>query len=201
MLDIASQIYIVCAAIGSIYLIVGLVLGQLHGHGGVGQGNHGFGPGDHGFGHVHGDVGLAHGHGLSMGHGHGPAIGHGPGAGIGHGQGPTIGHGQGPAIGHGHGPAIGHGHGDPGAVHGHGTAGHDAGAGHTSESSQSSGPSGIGKHLEPHVDIASTGGHHVLGGHHHADQGPVQLMERRRFKVLRFLQTILSPMTIAVFLA
>jgi membrane protein implicated in regulation of membrane protease activity len=157
MLDIASQIYIVCAAIGSIYLIVGLVMGQLHGHGDAGVGQ-----GDHGFGHVHGDVGLAHGHG----------------------------------------PAIGHGHGDPGVVHGHGTAGaHDAGAGHTSESSQSSGSSGIGKHLEPHVDIASTGGHHVLGGHHHADHGPVQLMERKRFKVLRFLQTILSPMTIAVFLA
>ncbi len=161
MLDIASQIYIVCAAIGSIYLIAGLILGQLHGHGDAGVGH-----GDHGFGHAHGDAGMGHG------------------------------------IGHGHGAGIGHGHGDASIGHGHGAGhGHDASAGHTAESGQNAGQSGIGRHLEPHMDIGTTGAHHMLPGHHHADHGPVQLMERKRFKVLRFLQTILSPMTIAVFLA
>lgn len=132
MLDLVTQIYIASAGIGSLYLVAGLAMGQLHGHG---------------------DSGIAHGHGDASGHGHGDASG--------------------------------------------GT-----------EPGQSGAPNGHVlkpdvKHLDasPHLDIASSGMHHVVPAHHTSEVGPVQIIERRRFKLLRFLLTIFSPMTIAVFLA
>ncbi|HEY9867777.1 MAG TPA: hypothetical protein V6D08_01100 [Candidatus Obscuribacterales bacterium] len=197
MLDLVTQIYIVSAGIGTLYLVAGLAMGQLHGHAdsGIGHGDTGLGH-DAAIGHGHGDAGI--GHDAAIGHGHGDA-------GVGHDA--AIGHGHGDA-GVGHDAAIGHGHGDA-------DVGHDAAIGHGhgdasggTEPGQSGTPSGHAlapgvKHLDasPHIDIASSGMHHVVPAHHTSEAGPVQIIERRRFKPLRFLLTILSPMTIAVFLA
>lgn len=61
MLDMLSQIYIVSAAVGSIYLVLGLVLGQLHGHADAAA--------------AHGDAGGAGGHEITPGQAHAPAHG------------------------------------------------------------------------------------------------------------------------------
>lgn len=124
-----AGIYLVSAAVGFVYLLVGLVMGQLHGHGGNG---------------------AAAGHGVdgcaSAGHVHDGGASAGPGDGAAHGQ-----------------------------AHDH---------------------SG----MEPHLDIAQTGGLPALAHHGSEAAGPVQIMHRRPFSWRRLVLTLLSPMTIAIFM-
>jgi len=142
-LGVVGEIYVVSAAVGLLYLVVCVLLGQVHGHA---DGGH-----------------AAHGHDLGGGDHGGHALGNG-------------------AQTAGHSSAQGGGHGD--------SEGLDQGAR----------PGGHHLHDEPHLDIYRTAGHSALTSHDGGNSAAVQVVEKRSFNLTRFLLTILSPMTIAMFL-
>lgn len=218
-----GEVYLVCAGIGSIYLIASFAMGQTHGGGGHGGAiGHGH-AGSSGHGLLGGHAGPS-GHGLLSGQGHASAHG-------------SLGHG--PAAGHGtpgHGGAAGHGAagrsattGNAGTVRsisgstnsGHGTTahsgtalssganGHSGTIGHGTGGSQDSyrlaGDGASSGNLAHHLGHAHaelhTGPHHAVNSQSGFETGPVQALPKLASKVGKVLLTISSPMTISTFLA
>lgn len=174
-LGVIGEIYIVSIAVGSIYLTVGLLLGQWHGHGNSTAGSDG-----------HGDL---------------TAGGHGPGeAAIDHGGSSSLGHEPG-GLNHG-GSSLNH------AISGPAHAGHpfspDSTGGHhlgsNSHATLMHSEASAGQHDAPHLDLYPTGAHPQhsdAGGHPQV----VQVIEKKAYKAGKALLTLLSPMTLATFLA
>jgi len=214
---VIGEVYLVSAAVGSIYLLTGLVMGHMHGGdaGGHAGGHIGGGPhADAGLAHghmaagPHADAGLAHGHvaagphaDAGLAHGHAAAGPHAD-AGLAHGHAAAGPHADAGAA-HGH-TAAGP-HADAGAAHGHTAAGAQAnsaaGAGQSAAGARSGAPAHINtSHV--HVDFAhTTRSHPVTSGQSMVDTGPVQILPRLASKAGSLILTVLSPMTLACFLA
>lgn len=166
-----GELYLVSAGIGSCYLVISFLMGQIHSGGPAHDAGHAGGCA-HGGPHV-GDAGHGSAHAAGTAHS-GAQPGSAP---------------------HGHAPALPHG---PGGMH-HGQAGAASPSGPANGQAGSDSASNLGHvHAEFH---GMTGHHHAVHSQSGVDTGPVQALPRLASRAGRLLLTVLSPMTMATFLA
>lgn len=173
-LGVIGEIYIVSIGVGSIYLLIGLVMGQLHGHGDAGLSSHGHG--NNLISTHHGDIAAHPGSNNLLGH-HDTNV-------------------------YQNGTAVNHGIAGS-ELTGHPLPHTGGGVGHLDTSSQSAlakstpAPS----HHAAHLDIYPTSSHPQLSTTAADHLHVVQIMEKRAYRAGKALLTLLSPMTLATFLA
>ncbi|GEM_PF-2180582 len=177
-----GELYLLCAGLGSLFIIVSFLTAQMHvvaHHGAGAEGAHAL---DGHSGHA-GDAGGGH---LSAGPHHGPAL-HGPPA---HDPGAIQ-----AGAGHGAGGAGAHGHAG-GAPPGHGGASDQPGG----QSFRGQLARGLEHGGHFHFPEA-TGAHHAAPAHTGSESGPVATATGVIPRPLRILITLFSPMTFAMFSA